>query len=109
MDDFSRRMDRVETDVMDMKPQVASVLALIPHLATKTELANVKAELKTDIAVIRGELAEVRAVIPHLATSADVEGVVTNLAKLESAMIKWVVATGLTSTGLACTIVKFLH
>ena len=71
----------------ELKPEVASILAVIPHLATKADLA----------------------IIPHLATKADVAAVMTNVAKLESAIIKWIIATGLTSTALAFTMAKFLH
>ena len=42
------------------------------------------------------------AIIPHLATKADV-------AAVEAAIIKWIVATVLASAALTFTIAKFVH
>jgi hypothetical protein len=45
VEEISRRLDRVETDVSDLKPQAAAILAVIPHLATKADVVGVKADL----------------------------------------------------------------
>jgi hypothetical protein len=43
VEDISKRMGRVETDVSELKAQVSAVLALIPHLATKADLSALEA------------------------------------------------------------------
>ena len=80
VDDILKRLGNVETDVSEVKSRVSAILAIIPHLATKADVAD----------------------IPHLATKADV-------AALEAAIIKWIIATVLASAGLAFTIAKFVH
>jgi len=59
---------------------------ILPHLATKADVADVR----TDVAQLKGEM------------WAAISG-------LETRIIKWIVATLLTSTGLAFTIAKFVH
>jgi len=65
---------------------VSGILAILPHLATKADVADVG----TDVAQLKGEM------------WAAISG-------LETRIIKWIVATLLTSTGLAFTIAKFVH
>ena len=59
---------------------------ILPHLAAKADVADVR----TDVAQLKGEM------------WAAISG-------LETRIIKWIVATLLTSTGLAFTIAKFVH
>ena len=80
VEDILKRLGNVETYVSEFKSQVGSILAIIPHLATKADVSE----------------------IPHLATKADV-------AALETAIIKWIIATMLASAALAFTIAKFVH
>lgn len=80
MDDILKRLGNVEISVSELKSQVSSILGIIPHLATKADVA----------------------IIPQLATKADV-------ASLEAAIIKWIVATTLASASLAFAIAKFVH
>lgn len=68
MEDILKRLGNVETHVSELRSQVSAILAIIPHLATKTDVAA-----------------------------------------LESAIIKWIVATVLASAALAFTIAKFVH
>jgi hypothetical protein len=68
VEDILKRLGNVETHVSELRPQVSAILAIIPHLATKADLAAV-----------------------------------------ETAIIKWIVATVLTSAALAFTIAKFVH
>jgi hypothetical protein len=76
------RLGNVETRVSYLRSQVSAVLAIIPHLATKADVVDVRtsvAELKAD------------------------------LASTETVIIQWVVATGLALGALAFTIAKFVH
>ena len=82
-DDFSRRLGNVENDVAELKAEVRAISATIPHLATK-------ADLKAEIGKVE-----------------------TQVASMETALIKWIIATVLTATGLtsgiAFSIAKFVH
>jgi hypothetical protein len=75
VEDILKRLGNVETDVSELRSQVSAILAVIPHLATKADVADVKADV----------------------------------AAVETAVIKWIVATVLASAALAFTIAKFVH
>jgi hypothetical protein len=75
VEDILKRLGNVETHVSELRTQVSAILAIIPHLATKTDVADVSADV----------------------------------AALETAIIKWIVATVLASAALAFTIAKFVH
>ena len=51
---------------------------------------------------VEAQVSAIPAIIPHLATKADV-------AALETAIIKWIIATVLASAALAFTIAKLVH
>ena len=87
MEDILKRLGNVETHVSELRSQVSAILAIIPHLATKADVAD----------------------IPHLATKADIADVKADVAAAEAAIIKWIVATVLASAALAFTIAKFVH
>jgi hypothetical protein len=94
VEDILKRLGIVETDVSEVRTQVGAILAVIPHLATKAAVAA----------------------IPHLATRADVAdvraaigAVKADVAAVETAIIKWIIATTLASAALAFTIAKFVH
>ena len=72
-----------------LKSQVSAILAIIPHLATKADVADVR----TSIADVRAAVGQVKA----------------DVATVETAIIKWIVATVLASAALAFTIAKFVH
>ena len=101
-DDILRRLGNVETDVSELRAEVHSISATIPHLATAASVSD-----------LRSEVAAISAVIPHLATKADLKAeigkVETQVASLEAAIIKWIIATVLTTAGLAFSIAKFVH
>ena len=95
MDDVLKRLGAVESSVSELRVQVSGMAATLPYLATKDDLKEVK-----------GEVAAIAAIIPHLATKADVSD-------MESKIIKWIIATVLTTAGLtaglAFSIAKFVH
>ena len=102
VDDISRRLSNVETDVSELRAEVHSISATIPHLATAASVSD-----------LRSEVAAISAILPHLATKADLKAeigrVETKVASLEAAIIKWIIATVLTTAGLAFSIAKFVH
>jgi hypothetical protein len=82
VDDILKRLGNVEGLVSELRSQVSGILALIPHLATKADVADLKAAV-TQVKV--------------------------DVASLETKMIKWIISTVLTSTALAFSIAKFVH
>ena len=95
MDDFLRRLCNVENDVR-------AISATLPSLATAVSVSD-----------LRAEVTAIAAGIPHLATKADLKAEIgdvrTAVARMEAAIIKWFIATGITVGGLAFTIAKFVH
>ena len=104
MEDILKRLGNVETLVSELRSQVSAILAIIPHLATKADVADLKAAVGADVADLRSavgaDFADVRSAIGQV--KADV-------AAVETAIIKWIVATVLASAALAFTIAKFVH
>ena len=45
MEDILKRLGNVETHVSELRSQVSAILAIIPHLATKADVAEVKANV----------------------------------------------------------------
>lgn len=78
MDDILKRLHTVETTVSDIRTDVSGLKTMMPHLATKADLAEVKGSLKADIAA------------------------------LESSLIKWIVGTALAVAALAFAIARFV-
>jgi hypothetical protein len=64
--------------------------------------------LESSYSVIRGDLSVVAAVIPHLATRADLCEMTARFSALETAMIKWSIATLLSSGALAIGVVRLV-
>ena len=109
MEDVLRRLGSLEKDVSVIKVDVAGVVAVLPHLATKADVALVR----VDIEQIRANIAEVKAQIPNLATKADlraeIAGVRTEIATSNSSHIRWTVGTMIALLLLAFTIEKLVH
>jgi len=104
VEDVLRRLGNVESDVSELKTQVGSILATIPHLATKADVLDVK----RDVADLRAEMAaglgSVRAEM-----AAQYGSLRADMAVRETAFIKWIIGTVLTTAGLVFTIAKFVH
>jgi hypothetical protein len=124
MDDFSKQLDSIERVVVEIrtkldtvlphlatKAELAPVLTALPHLATKGQLAPVltalphlatKAELAPILTALphlatKAELAPALTALPHLATKAELEEMRTDL-------IKWIVGAALSSVAAATAI-----
>ena len=55
MEDILKRLGNVETDVSQVKSQVSSILAVIPHLATKADVSALETSIiKWIIATVLG-------------------------------------------------------
>ena len=102
VDDILKRLGNVETHVSELKSQFSALSATVSHLATAASVSDLRSELT-------GKIDGISAIIPHLATKADLADVKTAVASIESAIIKWIIATTLASAALAFTIAKFVH
>src|ERR1700737_2255677 len=45
VEDILKRLGNVEAHVSELRSQVSAILAIIPHLATKADVADVKADV----------------------------------------------------------------
>jgi hypothetical protein len=68
-----------------------------------------EAATAASIADLKKEVGAIAAMIPHLATAASVSELKARMSTMETRIIKWMFATGLVSTGLACAIAKLVH
>ena len=114
MDDFGKRLSNVESSV-------AALRADVTHLATEARLRDVERSLTEKIADVRVSLIEkigsvetsMAERIGRVETSmaeriGRVETVLSEkIARLEGSLIKWMVATILSSVAGACAIAKF--
>jgi len=91
MDDVLKRLGMMEV-------QVGSIAAVIPHLATKADLNEIK-----------GQVNGIAATIPHLATKADLNDLRSEIGCMETRIIKWIITTVIATAALAFTIAKFVH
>ena len=79
-------------------------VALIPHLATKEEIALIPhLATKEEVALIphlatKEEVSKIEAVIPHLATKEDVAKLETKLVETKSEMLRWMIGSIAVST-----------
>lgn len=82
-----RRLGSLEKDVAVIKPEVAGIRALLPHLATKADVVQLpRVESKSDIGDVRQAIRDCKASI-----------------------IRWAVGTGIAVTALAFITAKILH
>jgi DNA-binding FrmR family transcriptional regulator len=134
MDDVLKRLGAVESSVSELRVQVSGIAstmatkddlnaiqvqvsgiaATLPYLATKDDLKEVRGEVAAIAASIphmatNDGLTEVRAIIPHLATNAALNNLKATLHETETRIIKWIIASVLTTSGLAFSIARFVH
>jgi len=135
MDDVLKRLGAVESSVSELRIQVGGIAATmatndgvnklqvqvsgtaatIPYLATKDDLKELQAQVsgiaatmatKDELNKLQAQVSGTAAAIPYLATKAD-------LSAMETTIIKWIIATVLTSVGLAgglaFSIARFVH
>ena len=93
MDDLAARVGRLESIASDTRADVALIKATLPHLATKAELGEMKAEMKADIGRVE----------------ARIERVDGNIARMEAAVIRWAVGATLAGIGVAFTAARLIH
>jgi len=97
VEDIQKRLGNVESDVSNLKSNVNTILATLPHLATKSDVSDLRTEMATGFGALRTEMT---------ATLGELR---TDMATRETAFIKWMIATVLTVAGVAFTIAKFVH
>jgi hypothetical protein len=126
VDDILKRLGNAEADVSKLKIDVGVIAA---NYATKSDIAEVKTsiaelrtELKVEIAEVRVEIAgvrtELRSGIAGVRTAIaevrtelkdEIGRVRTAIESMDAKIIRWVVATGIATAGLAFSAAKFIH
>ena len=109
MEGVLKRLDAVESTVLEIKSQVDGITATLPQLATKDDVTAVRVEVSD----ARGEIGKIAAIITYLATKADLSEeigrVMGAIRASEIATIKWTIGIIIAVAGLAFTIGKYGH
>ena len=90
VDEILKRIGNIEADVSKLKVDVGVIAS---NYATKSDIA----EVKTSIADLKGEL------------KVETAGLRTEIASMESRIIKWIVGTTLATAGVVFSIARFVH
>jgi hypothetical protein len=89
VDDISKRMGEVEKAVVEVRTKLDTAL---PHLATKADVQAVRSDMHA---------METRLVTKIEAMGTKIEGVAVQIVSAENRTMKWMIATLLSSVGLA--------
>jgi len=108
MDDVLRRLGLLESDVSVIKIEVAAISAQLPNMATKEDIALLKADLaqlpymatKADVALLKADINLVKA---------DINLVKADVSDAKTSIIQWTVGTIIAVAALAFSIAKFVH
>jgi hypothetical protein len=65
--------------------------------------------VEISVSEVKAQVSTILGIIPHLATKADVIAVKADMSAMETAIIKWIIATTLATAALAFAIAKFVH
>ncbi len=84
MEDLSRRLTNLEHQVGEIRTDVATIKATMPSLATKEQVA-ILPQLAT-----KDSVAEIKAILPHIAYKSDLE-------KMHSSLLKWMFGAAISS------------
>ena len=60
MDDVMKRLGVLERDMSDLKVQVGSIAAQLPHLATKAEIGDLKAMASAEIGDLKAAISDAK-------------------------------------------------
>ena len=97
MDEVVKRLGVLERDVSDLKVQVGSIAAQLPHLATKAEISDLKATTSAQIGDLKA------------ATSAQIGDLKAAISEAKTSVVQWVVGTTIAAAGIAFAIAKLVH
>jgi hypothetical protein len=86
VDEILKRLGLLETVVADLRMQLSALVTLMPTFATKSDLLEVKGELKSDSHALRAEMSA-----------------------MEARLIRWLVATAIALAALAFTAAKYVY
>jgi len=116
MDDVLKRLGAVESSVSELRVQVSGIAAKIPYLATHESVNEIKATIphlatKADVLAAKADVLMVRAEVNMVRS--EINMVRAEMNAMETRIIKWMIATTLSSvglaTGLAFSIAKLVH
>lgn len=133
VDEILKRLGLLETVVADVRVQVSAVMTLMPTFATKSDLLEVKGELKSDIHAVRLELqalrTECKTDVHNLSTELKTESqqlrtemqalktelkgdslaLRAEISAMETRLIRWSAGTMIAIAALAFTAAKYVH
>jgi hypothetical protein len=119
MDDVMKRLGVLERDMSDLKVQVGSIAAQLPHLATKAEIGDLKAMTSAEIGGLRAmtsaEIGGLRAMTSaeigglRATTSAEIGDLRAAISEAKTSIVQWVVGTTIAAAGIAFAIAKLVH
>ena len=52
MEDILKRLGNAETNVSEMRAQISAILAIIPYLATKADVADARGKVHAELAAL---------------------------------------------------------
>jgi hypothetical protein len=108
VDDVMKRLGVLERDMSDLKVQVGTIAAQLPHLATKAEIGDLKAMTSTQIGDLRAmtstQIGDLRAM-----TSAQIGDLRAAISEAKTSIVQWVVGTTIAAAGMAFAIAKLVH
>ncbi len=97
-----------KADVAALSGEVSAIKAVLPHLATRDELRSVEGTLQAEIRSVEGSLrAEIRSVEGTL--KAEVNALRADTNARDTRNIKWLIGTVITVAALAFSIAKFVN
>lgn len=115
MDEILKRLGAIESSVSEIRVQVSAIAAVMPHLATMADVAELRVEMRSESGSVRSEtssqISSARGEISSLKgeMGSQVGQLRGEISAVESRIIKWIVATVIATAGLAFSIAKFVH
>jgi hypothetical protein len=97
VDDVMKRLGVLERDMSELKVQVGTIAAQLPHLATKAEIGDLKAMTSAQI----GDLKAM--------TNAQIGDLKAAISEAQTSIVQWVVGTTIAAAGIAFAIAKLVH
>jgi len=107
-DRMEARISNLEKFADEARKDLRSVDVRLGKIETILENISQNMATKSDLSEIKVSLARSEGSASHMAAKADVAAVSTQVSELQSTIMKWIVGTGLTATGVAIAAARLL-